>query len=49
MGALIAANELLGHPADEVTLLSIASELEGHPDNITPTIIGGLVLASPER
>lgn len=48
VGALIAANELLGHPADEVALLSIASELEGHPDNITPAIIGGLVLASQE-
>ena len=45
---MIAANELLGHPADEVALLSIASELEGHPDNITPAIIGGLVLASQE-
>lgn len=48
VGALIAANELLGHPADEVALLSIASELEGHPDNITPAIIGGLVLASQD-
>lgn len=48
VGALIAANELLGHPADEVALLSIASELEGHPDNITPAIIGGLVFASQE-
>lgn len=48
VGALIAANELLGRPADEVALLSIASELEGHPDNITPAIVGGLVISSQE-
>lgn len=48
VGALIAANELLGRPADEVALLSIACEIEGHPDNITPAIVGGLVLSSQE-
>ena len=49
VGALIAANELLGRPADEAALLSIACELEGHPDNIAPAIVGGLVLASQEE
>ena len=48
VGALIAANELLGKPADEVALLSIACEIEGHPYNITPAIVGGLVLSSQE-
>ncbi len=48
VGALIAANELLGRPADEVALLTIASEIEGHPDNITPAIVGGLVISSQE-
>lgn len=48
VGSLIAANELLGRPADEVALLSIACEIEGHPDNITPAIVGGLVISSQE-
>ena len=48
VGGLLAANELLGRPADEVALLSIAAEVEGHPDNITPAITGGLVLTSQE-
>jgi homoserine kinase len=39
----------LGHPADEVALLTIASEIEGHPDNITPAIVGGLVISSQEE
>ena len=48
VGALLAANELLGRPADEAALLSIACEIEGHPDNIAPAIIGGLVIAAQE-
>ncbi len=48
VGGLIAANELLGRPADEAALLSIATEAEGHPDNIAPCILGGFVLSSLE-
>ena len=48
VGGLLAANELLGHPADEVALLSIATEVEGHPDNVTPAIVGGLCITSQE-
>lgn len=49
VGGLIAANELLGRPADEPALLSIATEVEGHPDNVTPAIVGGLVITSCEE
>ncbi len=48
VGGLLAANELLNKPADEAALLSIATEVEGHPDNVTPAIVGGLVLTSLE-
>lgn len=48
VGGLMAANELLGHPADEAALLSIATEVEGHPDNVTPAIVGGIVISSQE-
>lgn len=48
VGGLIAANELLGRPADEAALLSIATEVEGHPDNVTPAIVGGLVISAKE-
>ncbi len=48
VGGLYAANELLGHPADEAVLLSIATEIEGHPDNIAPAILGGVVLSDWE-
>lgn len=49
VGGLIAANELLGRPADEAALLSIAAEIEGHPDNSTPAILGGFILSSLEE
>ena len=49
VGGLIAANELLGRPADEAALLSIATEIENHPDNITPAVVGGFVVASIEE
>lgn len=49
VGGLLAANELLGQPADEAALLSIATEVEGHPDNVTPAIVGGLCLTSSEE
>ena len=49
VGGLVAANELLGKPADEKILLAIASEVEGHPDNVAPAIFGGLCLSSLEN
>lgn len=49
VGGLVAANELLGRPADEAALLSIATEIENHPDNITPALVGGFVVSSLEE
>lgn len=48
VGGLLAANELLNKPADEAALLSIATEIEGHPDNVTPALVGGFTITSLE-
>ena len=48
VGGLLAANKLLGSPADEAALLAIATEVEGHPDNVAPAILGGFVLSNRE-
>jgi homoserine kinase len=48
VGGLLAANKLLGNPADETALLAIATEVEGHPDNVAPAMFGGFCLASME-
>ena len=49
VGGLIAANELLGRVTDEKELLSIATEIEGHPDNIAPAFKGGVMMSSWEE
>ena len=48
VGGLLAANKLLGEPADETALLAIATEVEGHPDNVAPAIYGGFTISFQE-
>jgi homoserine kinase len=48
VGALLAANVVAGRPMDATQLLCVAAELEGHPDNVAPALLGGLVIAVAE-
>lgn len=43
VAGLIGANALLKNPCTREELLTIAAELEGHPDNVAPALLGGLV------
>lgn len=43
IGGLVGANTLLGSPYSKEELVNIASDLEGHPDNTTPALLGGIV------
>ncbi|MDA8229068.1 MAG: homoserine kinase [Desulfitobacterium hafniense] len=45
VGGLIAANTLAGSRLSKLELLQIANELEGHPDNVTPALLGGVTLS----
>jgi len=45
VSGLFGANEMLGKPLNEVELLKLASEMEGHPDNVAPALLGGLVIS----
>lgn len=45
VGGLAGANELLGNPLRKSDLVNIAATMEGHPDNSTPALMGGLVTA----
>ena len=40
----MAANHFLGAPLAQDEILSILTELEGHPDNVAPALLGGLVV-----
>ena len=47
VGGLVAANALAGSPYSKYKLLQIANALEGHPDNVTPALYGGVTLSIP--
>ena len=48
VGGLVAANHLLGRPLADDDLLHLAVELEGHPDNVAPALLGGLRVVAAE-
>ncbi len=41
VGGLVAGNELCGKPLSQERLLELATELEGHADNVAPALLGG--------
>lgn len=45
VGGLAGANAMLGEPLRTSDLVNIAATMEGHPDNSTPALVGGLVTA----
>lgn len=44
VGGLVAANALLDEPLATDELLALAVSMEGHPDNVAPALLGGLVV-----
>ena len=49
VAGLFGANEMLGKPLNEVELLKLATDMEGHPDNVAPALMGGLVISVMAR
>lgn len=45
VAGLVIANHYLGKPLSEDKLLWLATEKEGHPDNVGPALFGGVFLA----
>ena len=46
IAGLTGANHLLNHPLSTDDLVNLAAEIEGHPDNTTPALLGGIVTAA---
>ena len=44
-GGILIANALMEKPVEAGELLLMATELEGHPDNAVPCLIGGMVVS----
>ena len=45
LGGLLTANHICGNPFSKKELLNFAFSLEGHPDNVSASLLGGLVVA----
>ena len=48
VAGILGANHLLGNPLSQQDLINLAAQIEGHPDNTTPALLGGLVASAME-
>jgi homoserine kinase len=44
VGGLFAARAITGRPVTQIEMIQLATGIEGHPDNIMPALLGGLVV-----
>jgi len=49
VGGLVAANALTHCQLTNSQLLDLAIEIEGHPDNVAPALLGGLVIVAADE
>ena len=49
LGGLLSANAICGDPFSPDQILDFAVEREGHPDNITASLLGGLTVAVVDK
>ena len=49
VAGLFGANEMIGKPLNGPDLLKLATDMEGHPDNVAPALLGGLVVSVMAR
>ncbi|WP_099205228.1 homoserine kinase [Scatolibacter rhodanostii] len=48
VAGIMGANRFMGNPLSQSDLINMAAKMEGHPDNTTPAISGGLVASAME-
>lgn len=46
VGGLLVANYLVGANLDQGEILKLATQIEGHPDNVAPALMGNIVLST---
>ena len=46
VAGLTGANALVGEPLSKEKLLELAIDIEGHPDNVVPSLLGGLCMTA---
>lgn len=45
LGGIMGANEIAGNILSQHEILNLATEIEGHPDNLTAALLGGLTVS----
>ncbi|MDP4143850.1 MAG: homoserine kinase [Bacillota bacterium] len=45
VGGIMAANAIMGNKLTEEAIINLATEMEGHPDNVVPAIVGGMAVS----
>lgn len=46
VAGVVLANHLIGDPFSHTEMLDIATEIEGHPDNVSPCLLGGFTAST---
>ncbi|AOY75211.1 homoserine kinase [Clostridium formicaceticum] len=49
VGGIVAANKLMGNLLSQEEVLELAVEIEGHPDNVAPALLGGVVVSCQDE
>lgn len=49
VGGMLAANAISGRHLDYKKILNLATQMEGHPDNVTPALFGGFCVSATEN
>lgn len=49
VGGLTGAMEMSGEKISDYEILKLATEIEGHPDNVSPAIFGGLIVSIKDK
>ena len=48
VAGILGANRFMGNPLSQTDMINLAAKIEGHPDNTSPCLAGGLVAAAME-
>lgn len=49
IGGIMCANALMDFPLSSDEILNLATELEGHPDNVAPALLGNLIVSTKTK
>jgi homoserine kinase len=49
VGGLVVARAMTGRAVSQAEMVGLATEMEGHPDNVLPALLGGLVISYREE